>query len=94
LASRVKESNGSLKKHQIVFNEVCFESEDVCEETAVDWNVKLSSIMEEITQRILLMVTKRDCFLMHCQAKHCLKGQRYTGGKHSKQRLTVFLCGL
>jgi hypothetical protein len=35
------------KRHQIVFNEVCGESGDVCGETVVDWVAKLPSIMDE-----------------------------------------------
>jgi hypothetical protein len=30
---------------------------------------------------------------VHCQQNFCLKGERYTGGKHSQERLTVSFCG-
>ena len=67
-----KASNGWLesfrKRHQIVFNEVCGESNDVSEETIAEWKSKLSTITEGYES---CNIANGDEHFMVCQPSKC-----------------------
>jgi hypothetical protein len=96
--SEFKASNEWLesfrKRHQIVFNEVCGESGDVCGETVADWVAKLPSVMDGYEPKDIANGDETGLFLHALPSKTlCLKGERCSGGKLCKERLTVFFCG-
>jgi hypothetical protein len=77
-----------------VFNEVCDESGDVCGETVADWVAKLPSIMDGYESKDIENGDETGLFFPALPSKTlCLKGERCSGGKLCKVRLTVFLCG-
>jgi hypothetical protein len=89
--SEFKALNGWLesfrKRHQIVFNEVCGESEDVCGETVADWVAKLPSIMDGYEPKDIANGDETGLFSRALPRKTlCLKGERCSGGKHCKER--------
>jgi hypothetical protein len=93
-----KASNGWLenfrKRHQIVFNELCGESSDVNSETIDEWVAKLPSIIEGYEpENIANGDETRLLFRVLPNESLCLKGEKCSGGKLCKERLTVFLCG-
>jgi hypothetical protein len=82
------------KRHQIVFHEVCGESEDVCGETVAVWVAKLSSIMDGYEPKDIANGDETGLFFRALSSKTlCLKGERCSGGELCKERLTVLLCG-
>jgi hypothetical protein len=96
--SEFKASNGWLesfrKRHQTVFNEVRGESGDVCGETVADWVAKLPSIMDRYEPKDIANGDETGLFFRALPSKTlCLKGERCSGVKLCKERLTVFLCG-
>ena len=93
-----KASNGWLesfrKRHQIVFNELCGESSDVNSETIEEWIAKLPSIIQGYGPENIANGDETGLFFRALPNKSlCLKGEKCSGGKLCKERLTVFLCG-
>jgi hypothetical protein len=95
--SEFKASSGLLesfrKRHQIVFNEVCGESGDVCGETVADWVARLPSIMDGYEPKDIANGDEMGLLFCALPSKTlCLKGERSSGGKICKGRSTDFLC--
>jgi len=93
-----KASNGWLesfrKRHQIVFNELCGESSDVNSETIEECVAKLPSIIQGYGPEKIANSDETGLFFRALPNKSlCLKGEKCSGGKLCKERLTVFLCG-
>jgi hypothetical protein len=93
-----KASNGWLesfrKRHQIVFNELCGESSDVNSETIEEWVAKLPFIIQGYGPENIANGDETGLFFRALPNKSlCLKGEKCSGGKLCKERLTVFLCG-
>ena len=91
-------SNGWLesfrKRHQIVFNELCGESSDVNSETTEEWIAKLPSIIQGYEPENIAKGDETGLFFRALPNKLlCLKGEKCSGGKLCKERLTIFLCG-
>lgn len=90
-------SNGWLdsfrKRHQIVFNELCGESSDVNSEITEEWIAKLPSIIEGYKHENIVNGDETGLFFHALPSKSlCLIGEKCSGGKLCKERLTVFLC--
>jgi hypothetical protein len=95
--SEFKASNGWLesfrKRHQIVFNEVCGESGDVCGETVADWVAKLPSIMDGYERKVIANGDETGLFFRALPSKTlCLKAERCSGGKLCKEMFSFPLC--
>ena len=93
-----KASNGWLesfrKIYQIVSNELCGESSDVSSETIEEWVAKLPSIIQGYDPENIANGDETGLFFRALPTKSlCLKGEKCSGGKLCKERLTVFLCG-
>src|SRR5215469_232985 len=93
-----KASNGWLesfrKRHQIVFNELCGESSDVNSEAIEECVAKLPSIIQGYEPENIANGDETGLFFRALPNKRLyLKGEKCSGGKLCKERLTVFLCG-
>ena len=82
------------KRRQIVFNELCGESSDVNSETIEEWVAKLPFIIQGYGPENIANGDETGlCFNALPNKSLCLKGEKCSGGKLCKDRLTVFLCG-
>lgn len=82
------------KRHQLVFNEHCGESSEVNSETIEEWVAKLPSIIEGYEPENITNSDETGLFFCALLKKSlCVKGEKCSGGKLCKKRLTVFLCG-
>jgi len=91
-----KASNGWLesfrKRHKIVFNELCGESSDVNSETIEEWVAKLPSIIQGYEPENIANSDETGLFFRTLLNKSlCLYGEKCSGGKLCKERLTVFV---
>ena len=76
------------------FNELCGESSDVNSETIKEWVAKLPSVIQGYGPENIANGDETGLFFRALPNKSlCLKGKKCSGGKLSKERLTVFLCG-
>ncbi|KAJ4433108.1 hypothetical protein ANN_15365 [Periplaneta americana] len=70
------------------------ESGDVNEQTIAKWVEKLSTIIEGYESKNTANGDETGLFFQTVPSKTlCLKGEKCSGGKFCKERLTVFLCG-
>jgi hypothetical protein len=75
------------------FSSICGESADVCEEAVAEWNEKLCALMDDYEPKDIANCDETGLFFQALPNKTlCLKGEKCSGGKLSKQRLTIFLC--
>lgn len=93
-----KASSGWLdsfkSRHGIVWNQVCGEAKDVDQSVVSDWKEKLPSLVEGYDPKNIFNGDESGLFFRALPSKTlALKGEKCVGGKVSKERLTVFLCG-
>ncbi len=82
------------KRHGIVWNEVCGEANDVNQDTVSDWKSKLEALTADYAPRDVFNGDETGLFYRALPTKSlCLRGEKCVGGKMSKERLTLFLCG-
>lgn len=91
-----KASNGWLEKfrlrHNIVFKSVCGEAADVCKEGATEWIERLPVLLENFKPRDIYNADETGLFFRALPNKTlALKSEKCSGGKASKDRLTVLL---
>lgn len=92
-----KASNGWLerfrKRHGINFRAICGESSSVNMEIVENWQEKIPSIIDGYAPENILNADETGLFFRALPDKTlCFKGNRCTGGKVAKERLTVLLC--
>ncbi|XP_008178777.1 tigger transposable element-derived protein 6-like [Acyrthosiphon pisum] len=92
-----KASNGWLekfhKRHNIAYKAICGESISVDHDILDDWNNKLVETCEGFVQKIFFNLDETGLFFHALPNKTmCLKGENCSGGKISKERVTVMLC--
>lgn len=93
-----KASSGWLEsfksRHAIVWNQVCGEAKDTDQTVVSDWKEKLEFLIEGYDQKDIFNGDESGLFFRAFPSKTlALKGEKCVGGKISKERLTVFLCG-
>ena len=92
-----KASNGWLdsfvKRNNIKFGKLHGEAGDVADETVADWKSKLTELCAGYSPRDIYNMDETGLFF-RATTKHSyhFKGSDCSGGKHSKDRLTVALC--
>lgn len=92
-----KASNGWLdalkKRYCLVFNAVCGEARDVDQATVNDWVDKLTSIIDGYEEKDIENCDETALFFRAIPQKSlAFKGEQCSGGKMSKERLSVLLC--
>ncbi|CAI6373801.1 unnamed protein product [Macrosiphum euphorbiae] len=92
-----KASNGWLekfrKRHNIAYKAICGESSSVDHDIVDDWNNKLIEICEGFVPKNIFNLDETGLFFRALPNKTmCLKGENCSGGKISKERITVMLC--
>jgi hypothetical protein len=91
-----KASNGWMesfrRRHQMVFNELCGESSDANSETIEEWVAKLPSIIQGYEPENIANGDETCLlFLALTNKSLCLKGEKCSGGKLCKERLTFYV---
>jgi hypothetical protein len=82
------------EKTSVVFSTVCGEPADVCEETIAEWSEKLCALMDGCEPKDIPNCDETGLLFQALPNKTlCLEGEKCSGGKLSKQRLIIFLCG-
>ncbi|XP_053555972.1 tigger transposable element-derived protein 6-like [Bombina bombina] len=82
------------RRHCIVWNEICGEAKDVDQETVSQWEEKLKMLKEPYATKDIYNGDETGLFFRLLPSKTLgVKREKCTGGKLSKERLTVFLCG-
>lgn len=92
-----KASNGWLekfqKRHNISFKMICGEKNSVDIQTVTEWKEKLIEICKGYEPRNILNADETGLFFRVLPNKTMsFKGEKCSGGKSSKERLTVLLC--
>ncbi|GBM29117.1 Tigger transposable element-derived protein 6 [Araneus ventricosus] len=92
-----KASNGWLEKfrtrHNISFKQICGEEKSVNPNEVTDWFGKLKSLLKGYDDRDIFNADETDLFYRVLPEKtSCLEGKKCSGGKISKERLTLLLC--
>ena len=81
-------------RHGIVWNQVCGEAKDTDEQVVSDWTKKLESLTAGYDPKNIFNCDETGLFYRALPTKtFALRGERCAGGKVSKDRLTVLLCG-
>lgn len=93
-----KASNGWLEafraRHNIVWRDVCGEKNDVDLDVVAEWKSKISSLVEGYAPRDVYNGDETGLFFRLLPSKTlAISGETCCGGKMSKERLTVFVCG-
>ncbi|GBN77517.1 Tigger transposable element-derived protein 6 [Araneus ventricosus] len=91
-----KASNGWLEKfrtrHNISFKQICGEEKSVNPNEVTDWFGKLKSLLKGYDDRDIFNADGTDLFYRVLPEKTlCLEGEKCSGGKISKERLTLLL---
>lgn len=92
-----KASNGWLTKfknrHNISLKKMCGESADVKDSDVEDWKINLKILIRDYDPKNIFNADETGLFYK-CMPDKTLtfKNEKCHGGKHSKQRITVFLC--
>jgi len=91
-----KASNGWLEsfknRHNIVWHQICGESNSIDVKNVDEWKVKLKIIIEEYKPKNIYNGDKTNLFYRALPNKTLsVKSEECKGGKLSKERLTVFL---
>jgi hypothetical protein len=92
-----KASSGWLEsfkhRHNIVFNAMCGEANDVDMQTAADWKRKIEDLVAGYESRNVYNGDETGLFFRVLRSKtFTVRGDKCTGGKLSKERLTLFIC--
>lgn len=92
-----KASNGWLEKfkirHNLTFKSICGEEKSVNLEQVTDWIEKLKNICDGYEAKNIYNADETGLFYRILPNKTmCFKGEKCSGGKSSKERLTVLLC--
>lgn len=92
-----KASNGWLEKfrtrHNISFKQICGEEKSVNLNEVTDWIGKLKSFCEGYDDRDIFNCDETGLFYRALPDKTlCFQGEKCSGGKCSKERLTLLLC--
>ncbi|XP_066274905.1 tigger transposable element-derived protein 4-like [Branchiostoma lanceolatum] len=95
--SEFKASNGWLesfkRRHNIVGGTVVGESASVSNATVEEWKDKLAQITRGYAPEDLYNMDETGLFFRATTTKTlCVKGEQCSGGKQSKERVTVMLC--
>jgi len=91
-----KASNGWLenfkKRHDIAFRKVCGESADVSDDVVNEWKINLRELLEGYKPCDIFNADETALFYK-CMPDKTLafKNEKCSGGKHSKERLTLLL---
>lgn len=90
-------SNGWLEKfrirHGITFKSICGESKSVDTSVVKDWTEKLEGICEGYADVNIWNLDETGLFFKALPDKTmCLRGEKCSGGKLAKERLTLMLC--
>lgn len=81
-------------RHNIVWNEVCGEAKDVQESVVTEWKPKLRNLIEGYDPKNVFNADETGLFYRALPSKSlAIRGEKCIGGKMSKERLTVLLCG-
>jgi hypothetical protein len=88
-------SDSFKKRHNIVWNGVCGESKDVDESVVSVYKPKLLELISPYELKNIYNADETGLFFSGVLSTKSLagKGENCTGGKMSKERLTVSLCG-
>jgi hypothetical protein len=82
------------KRHSIVWNRVCGDSKDVDEGVESEYKPKLLELISPYQPKSIHNADKTELLLRALLTKSLgVKREKCTGGKMSKDRLTVLLCG-
>jgi len=97
-STNFKGSNGWLecfrKRHNISWNQVCGESNDVNFDTVNEWKSKIGELIKDYNSDSIYNRDETGLFFRAIPSKTLkLKGEQCKGGKLSKERITVLLCG-
>jgi hypothetical protein len=77
-----------------VWNRVCGESKDEDESVVSEYKPKLLELISPYEPKNIYNADKTGLFFLALPTKSlAVKGENCTGGKMSKERLTVLLCG-
>jgi len=92
-----KASNGWLDRfrtrHKIAFKAICGEAATVDSETVTEWTNKIASLIEGYDRKDIFNADETGLFYRALPDKTlCYKGEKCSGGKIAKERLTVLLC--
>lgn len=92
-----KASNGWLEKfkirHNLAFKSICGEEKSVDLQQVSDWMEKLKEICDGYEAENIYNADETGLFYRIMPNKTlCFKGEKCSGGKSSKERLTVLLC--
>jgi hypothetical protein len=83
------------KRHNIVWNRVCKESKDVGESVVSLFKPKLLELITLYERKNVYNADNTGLFFWALPTKSLVvKGEKCNGGKMSKERLTVLLCGI
>ncbi|XP_025407289.1 tigger transposable element-derived protein 6-like [Sipha flava] len=93
-----KGSNGWLecfrKRHNISWNQVCEESNDVSVDEVNEWKSKIGELIKDYNSDCIYNCHETGLFFRAIPSKTLkLKGEQCKGGKLSKERITFLLCG-
>jgi hypothetical protein len=82
------------KRHNIVWNGVCGESKDVDESVVSVYKPKLLELISPYEYKNIYIADGTGLFIQALPIKSlAVKGEKYTGGKMSKERLTLLAYG-
>ncbi|GBM54415.1 Tigger transposable element-derived protein 6 [Araneus ventricosus] len=92
-----KTSNGWLEKfttrHNISFKQICGKEKSVNPNEVTDWIGKLNSLLKGYDDRDIFNAYETGLFYLFLLDKTlCFEGEKCSGGKISKERLTLLLC--
>lgn len=92
-----KASNGWLdsfkKRHRFTFNAVCGEANDVNQNTVDDWHTKLIQLIAGYEAKDIANCDETALFFRAIPTKSLqFEGEKCSGGKLSKERLSVLVC--
>ncbi|GBM58401.1 Tigger transposable element-derived protein 6 [Araneus ventricosus] len=92
-----KASNGCLEKfrtrHKISFKQICGEEKSANPNEVTDWIGNLKSLLLGYDDRDIFNADETGLFYRVLPDKTlCFKGEKYSGRKISKERLTLLLC--
>lgn len=81
-------------RHDITFNQICGEVKDTDEVTVSEWKEKLDTLIDGYDACDIYNGDEIGLFFRALPNKSlCLRGEKCIGGKISKERMTVYLCG-
>jgi hypothetical protein len=82
------------KRHNIVWNGVCGESEDVDESVVSEYNPTVLELIPPHEPKNIYNADETGLFFQALPTESlAVKGEKCTGAKMSKKKLTMLLCG-